>query len=183
MHVVWYTAMSMDGRIASAEHDLGFLDVVDTGGVGEEEFPALIASLDAILIGASTLRWLVGGGHGWPHDDIPTWLISHDESLAESVRPTRAPLRRVEGDLAVALDEIEAAGHDRVWLAGGGDVAAQVLALDRLDEVIVTVAPSAVGSGPALFDGALPGYPVMELAEARPIGNAARLRWLRPASP
>jgi riboflavin biosynthesis pyrimidine reductase len=179
VHVVWYTAMSMDGRIASADHDLGFLDTVDTGGVGEQEFPALIASLDAVLVGASTLRWLVGGGHGWPHDDIPTWLISHDESLAESVRPTRAPLRRVEGDIGVALDEIEAAGHNRVWLAGGGDLAAQVLALDRLDEVIVTIAPTVVGRGPALFDGAIADHRMFEVAEARPIGNAVRVRWLR----
>ena len=179
VHVIWYTAMSMDGRIASADHDLGFLDTVDTGGLGEEEFPALIASLDAVLVGASTLRWLVGGGHGWPHDDLPTWLISHDESLAESVRPTRAPLRRVEGDVSVALDEIETAGHDRVWLAGGGDLAAQVLALDRLDEVIVTVAPTVVGAGPALFDGVLPDRRVFQLAEARIAGNSARLHWLR----
>ncbi len=179
MHVIWYTAMSMDGRIATADHDLGFLDTVDTGGVGEQEFPALIESLDAVLVGASTLRWLVGGGHGWPHDDIPTWLISHDESLAEAVRPTRAPLRRVAGDVAVALDEIEAAGFDKVWLAGGGDLAAQVLALDRLDEVILTVAPTAVGRGPALFDGPVGDGTVFELAEARPIGNAARLRWVR----
>lgn len=181
MHVVWYTAMSMDGRIATSGHDLGFLDTVDTGGLGEREFPEFIAGLDAVLVGAGTLRWLVGGGHGWPHDDIPTWLISHDESLAESVRPTRAPLRRVEGDVAVALDEIDAAGHDRVWLAGGGSVAAQVLALDRLDEVIVTIAPTAVGHGPALFDGELPGHRTFEIAEARPAGNAVRVRWLRPS--
>jgi len=180
VHVVWYTAMSMDGRIATADHDLGFLDTVDTAGLGEREFPEFIASLDAVLVGASTLRWLVGGGHGWPHDDLPTWLISHDESLAESVRPTRAPLRRIEGDVGVALDEIEAAGHNRVWLAGGGAVAVQVLALARLDEVIVTIAPTVVGRGPALFDGALPGHPVFDLVEARPAGNAVRARWLRP---
>jgi riboflavin biosynthesis pyrimidine reductase len=180
VHVVWYTAMSMDGRIAASGHDLGFLDAVDTGGLGEREFPEFIAGLDAVLVGASTLRWLVGGGRGWPHDDIPTWLISHHESLAESVRPTRAPLRRVEGDVSIALDEIDAAGHDRVWLAGGGDLAAQVLAVDRLDEVIVTIAPTAVGQGPALFDGVLPDHRVFDLAEARPAGNAVRARWLRP---
>jgi riboflavin biosynthesis pyrimidine reductase len=174
---VWYTAMSMDGRVASADHSLAFLDTVT--GSDESDFDDFLAGIDGVLVGASTLRWLVAGGHGWPHDDLPTWLVSHDEALAESVRPTRAPLVRVEGDLAPAIDEIEGRGLRRVWLAGGGSVAAQVLALDRLDEVIVTVAPTALGAGPALFDG--PGLPqrVFELVECRSIGSAARLRWIR----
>jgi riboflavin biosynthesis pyrimidine reductase len=167
--------MSMDGRIASADDSLDFLDTV----TGSDDFTRFIADVDAVLVGAGTLRWLVAGGHGWPHDDLPTWLVSNDEELAESVRPTRKPLTRVAGELAPALDAIEAAGHRRVWLAGGGSVAAQVLELDRLDEVIVTIAPTAVGAGPALFDAF--GLPprTFELVECRQVGTAARLRWVR----
>jgi riboflavin biosynthesis pyrimidine reductase len=170
--------MSMDGRIASADGSLDFLDVLS--GSGPDDFGEFIAGVDAVLVGASTLRWLVAGGHGWPHDDLPTWLASHDDALAETVRPTRAPLIRVAGDLGPAIDEMERSQHRRVWLAGGGSVAAQVLALDRLDEVIVTVAPTAVGLGPALFDApALPGR-AFDLVECRAFGRAARLRWVRP---
>jgi riboflavin biosynthesis pyrimidine reductase len=177
MEVVWYTAMSMDGRIASAEHSLAFLDTLSESG--ENDFEAFIREVDAVLVGAATLRWLVGEVQRWPHDDLPTWLVSHDEALAESVRPTRTPLVRVEGDLTPALDEIESQGHRMVWLAGGGDIAAQVLALDRLDEVRVTVAPTALGAGPALFDA--PGLPLrtFELTECRTRGAAAELRWRR----
>jgi riboflavin biosynthesis pyrimidine reductase len=79
------------------------------------------------------------------------------------------------------IDAIEDGGHRRVWLAGGGSVAAQVLALDRLDEVIATIAPTALGSGPALFDlDALPRR-TFDLVECRSIGPAARLRWVRAA--
>ena len=178
MHVVWHTAASLDGRIATAEHSLAFLDTIDTGDAGED-FGSFLEGVDAVLVGASTLRWLVSQGHGWPHDDLPTWLLSHDEALAESVRPTRARLRRVEGDVGPALDEIEAAGHGRVWLAGGGDVAGQVLALDRLDEISVTVAPVAVGDGPSLIDALDLPERRFELVECVRAGNAARLRWLR----
>ena len=132
-----------------------------------------------MLLGAATLRWLVGHGHGWPHDDLPTWLVSHDEALAESVRPTRAPLVRVAGDLTAAIEAMEESGRRRVWLAGGGSIAAQVLELDRLDEVIATVAPTALGAGPALFDGrSLPPLS-FELIECRTAGSAARLHWVR----
>lgn len=179
MEIAWYTAMSMDGRIASADGSLDFLDVLsDSGG---NDFGEFIAGVDGVLVGAETLRWLVGHGHGWPHDDLPTWLVSHDAGLAESVQPTRSPLRRVAGDLAPAIAEMEKAGLRRVWLAGGGSVAGQVLALDRLDEVIVTVAPVGLGHGPALFDGPELPLRTFELVECRSTGAAARLRWVRAA--
>jgi len=74
---------------------------------------------------------------------------------------------------------MEQSGRRRVWPAGGGSVAAQVLALDRLDQVIVAVAPTALGAGPALFDGdGLEGR-TFELVESRQVGAAARLRWVR----
>lgn len=178
MEIVWYTAMSMDGRIASVDGSLDFLDVSLADGSGND-FDEFIAGVDGVLVGASTLRWLVSHGHGWPHDDLPTWLASHDADLASSIEPTRAAFRRVEGDLTPALDEMEHNEHRRIWLAGGGDVAAQVLALDRLTEVIATVAPTALGLGPALFDA--PALPLrsFELVECVPVGAAARLRWVR----
>jgi riboflavin biosynthesis pyrimidine reductase len=179
MEIVWYTAMSMDGRIASADGSLDFLDVLSEPG--GNDFGEFIAGVDGVLVGASTLRWLIAHGHGWPHDDLPTWLVSHDAELADSVRPTRAPLRRVEGDLMPAIGEIEQGGLGRVWLAGGGSVAGQVLELDRLDEVIATVAPTVLGLGPALFDGLALPLRTFELVECRTVGAAARLRWVRPA--
>jgi riboflavin biosynthesis pyrimidine reductase len=39
---------------------------------------------------------------------------------------------------------------------GGGDLAGQLLDADLLDELILTVAPTLVGRGPALADGAFP---------------------------
>jgi riboflavin biosynthesis pyrimidine reductase len=177
VEIVWYTAMSMDGRIASAEQSIEFTETLSDSGAND--FGQFIADVDAVLIGASTLRWLTGHGHGWPHDDLPTWLVSHDEALAVSVRPTRAPLMCVAGDLQPAIDAIEQSGHRRVWLAGGGSIAAQVLALDRLDEVIATVAPTAIGAGPALFDANELPRRTFELVECRAIGGAARLRWVR----
>jgi dihydrofolate reductase len=43
------------------------------------------------------------------------------------------------GDVAPLFEWIERAGHERVWLAGGGDLAGQALAVGRVDEVIVTI--------------------------------------------
>lgn len=192
MHVIWFTAMSMDGRIATADDSLDFLDLIGPSEATTDappdannnpdsaDFEAMVRSVDAIIVGASTLRWLLRGGHGWPHGDLPTWLITHDAGLVAAVGATTQPLRVVSGSLETAFEEIAAAGHQRVWLAGGGSVAGQALALDRVDEVIVTVAPTAVGAGPALFDGADLPVRRFRLVECRPVaGDAAVLRWVR----
>ena len=183
MQVIWYTAMSMDGRIAAPGDDLAFLETIEpaAGEDGhEDEFAAFIAGIDAVLIGGSTLRWLVAHGHGWPHGDLPTWLLSRDAQLRIAVGEVERPIHQREGDVGAVLDEMRDAGHERVWLCGGGDVAGQVLALDRVDEVIATVAPTALGAGPALFDA--PDLPrrTFALEEVRRYGtNAARLVWRR----
>lgn len=180
MHVVWYTAASIDGRIADPRHSLDFLDSIGRGDDREDDFPAFLASINAVLVGAATLRWLLRGGHGWPHDDLPTWLVSHDADLVRQAGVSRAPFQRVEGPLDSAFEQMGTAGHERVWLCGGGAVAAQSLELDRIDEIVVTIAPTALGAGPSLFDGDQVQWRRFRLAECRPFGgDAARLRWLR----
>jgi riboflavin biosynthesis pyrimidine reductase len=185
VRVTWYTAMSMDGRIAGPGDDLSFLDLVD--GAGEEgEWERFSASVDAVLVGGGTLRWLHREGHLVPLEGKPIWLVSHDEELAAraaAADPASTPVTRVEGDLGAILDRMAAAGFEHVWIGGGGDVAAQALAADRVDEVILTVAPTALGEGPAIFDGA--GLPQRRfaLAECREYGRGAvRLRWTRDRS-
>jgi riboflavin biosynthesis pyrimidine reductase len=182
VRLTWYTAMSMDGRIATADQRLDFLGTIGAGA--ERDFAAFLAGIDAVLIGATTFRWLLDGGHGWPHDDLPTWLVSHDETLVERVGRTRAPVVRRAGDLGGVLDEIERAGHEHVWLSGGGDVAGQALADGRLDDVVVTIAPTVVGSGPPLFGVSAAPANRFALVEARGIGgDAVRVHWRRVTTP
>jgi riboflavin biosynthesis pyrimidine reductase len=186
VHVVWYTAMSIDGRIAGPGDDMAFLGSVD--GSGEErDFDDFIAGVDGILLGSGTLRWLHGQGHDLPHRGLPIWLLSHDEELAAraaAADPAGTPVTRADGDVAGVLDGIAAAGHERVWIGGGGNVAGQALAAGRVDEVILTVAPTVLGAGPGVFDHPALGPNRFELAECREYGSGSvRLRWLRAAPP
>lgn len=182
VEVIWYTAASIDGRIADGNESLGFLDMIGQREGAGTEFSEFIAGIDALLMGAQTLRWLVGEGHALPHRGLPIWLLTHDHDLAAAAAAADAetPVHRVEGEIAAVLDEIAAAGHRRTWLCGGGDVAAQALAADRVDQVIVTIAPTVLGAGPALFDGADLPQRRFHLVECTAVGgDAARLRWVR----
>lgn len=180
MEIIWFTGMSMDGKLATAEQGLEFLDAIEQDDASLAVFSDFYASVDAIVVSAGTLRWLVAGGHGWPHGEKPTFVVTHDEALVASVGPTSAPLRRFEGELGVMLDELRASGATRVWLSGGGVLAGQLLALDAIDVVDMTIAPLALGSGPSLF-GALALPPrVFEVERCERSGrNAVRIVWRR----
>ena len=186
MHVTWYTAMSMDGRIASADSSLDFLDTIESDPTSQEDggegFEPFIASVDAVVVGASTMRWLLDRGHALPAAGKATWVVSHDASILERIGVTPVSVQRHAGDLGSLFASIEAAGHERIWLAGGGDVAGQALAIDRVDEVVVTIAPVVLGRGPALFDNdRLPPHRFV-LTQCRRDGTAACLTWRRQRS-
>ena len=83
-----------------------------------------------------------------------------------------------------SCDWIRARGLERTWLVGGGDLAGQLLAADLLDELVLSVAPTLVGRGPALADGEFP-LRAFDLVELERLGDAGvRLRYVRkPSSP
>jgi len=102
-------------------------------------------------MGAGT--WEVVARRSWPYEGRPTWVVTHAEALA----PVEgANVRPFAGDVRELVAELEAAGLERVWLVGGGNLAGQFLEADRLDEIILTLAPTFVGRGPALADGKFP---------------------------
>jgi dihydrofolate reductase len=150
MRVVYYVAASLDGRISGPDHDLAFLETLssDAGDHGYEDF---FAEIDGLVMGAGTYEFMTQ--HSWPYGERPTWLVTHRDDLPDI---EGANLRRFAGNVRDLVRELEDAGLQRVWLIGGGNLAGQFLEADRLDELVLTLAPTFVGRGPALADGELP---------------------------
>ena len=150
MQIVYYLAASLDGRIAGPGHDLSFLQTLSGGptGYGYDEF---IAEVDGLVVGASS--WDFMKDYPWTYGERPVWVVTHREDVP---RVAGADMHVFSGDVADLVGELESAGLQRVWVIGGGNVVGQFLAADRLDEVIITLAPTFVGRGPAVADGELP---------------------------
>jgi dihydrofolate reductase len=89
----------------------------------------------------------------WAYGDRPVWLMTHNP---EPPVIAGADTHVFSGEVADLVAELEAAGLERVWVIGGGNVLGQFLAADRLDELVVTIAPTFLGQGPALADGEFP---------------------------
>ena len=170
--IVYYAAMSLDGRIAGPDHDLSFLQTLD-GGNDYEDFSA---GVDSLILGARTWDFMVRHG-SWPYAGKPTWIVTHAEELA--ALPGAEPVETYAGDLAELVRLIGQRGLQRTWLVGGGDLAGQLLAADLIDELILTVAPSLLGAGPALADGTF-SQRRFELVELARFGeNGVRVRYER----
>jgi len=170
--IVYYAAMSLDGRISGPDHDLSFLQTLDGGN----DYEVFYAGVDSLIMGARTWDFMVKHG-SWPYAGKPTWIVTHAEELAEI--PGAEPVERFAGDVAELMQLIGSRGLERTWLVGGGDLAGQFLAADLLDELILTIAPALVGAGPALAGGEFPARR-FRLAEHAQFGeNGVRVRYER----
>ena len=143
----FYTASSLDGFIATADHSLDWLFRQDFDLEGPMAYPGFLERIGALVMGASTYDWLLRNQQGWAYE-IPTWVLTHREPAV----PDGADVRFARGDVRTLFPGIEesAAGKD-VWVVGGGGLAAQFAEAGLLDEFWVQFAPVALGTGQPLF--------------------------------
>lgn len=163
-------AVSLDMRIARPDGGVDWLE-----GVPPEEFgfDAFLAGVDAILMGRDSYEAARGFGD-WPYGARPTVVLTN-RPLPDA--PPGAVAR--SGDVAPVLAELDAAGHARVWVFGGGRVIGAVAAAGRLDVLDLAVAPVVLGGGIPLFPPGTPGFGLRLLAaEPKPSG-AVRLLYAR----
>lgn len=172
MATIYYTASSLDGFLATPDDDVSWLD---EHGDHEDTYTPFIDSVGAICMGSATYAFIqrhMEAGHPWPYSQ-PTWVFS---SRKLSPAPG-ADVRFVSGDVSQYHDAMrEAAEGKDVWICGGGGLASQFLEAGLLNEAIVTLAATTLGSGKPL----LPLRARWHITSARQLGDGfAELR-LRP---
>ena len=170
-----HIAISLDGKIARPDGSVE--DWLVGGDAPPPEafgFEAFYASVDAILMGRGTYDAVRAMGD-WPYPGKRTIVVTR--------RPLDAAPQGVEarrGDLATIAEALEAEGCRHVWIEGGGQLLAGMMAIGRLDRLEMAVLPIILGDGIPLFP---PGTPELRLvlrhAEPKP-GGALHLIYERP---
>lgn len=179
MKTQYYTAASLDGFIATEDDSLEWL--FSLGSVNETSYPAFIADVGALVMGASTYEWMLRHaaavaadmGSPWPYTQ-PAWIFSHRTLPAIP----GAAIEFVNGDVRPVHTAMrQAAGAQNIWIVGGGDLAGQFYDAGLLDEIIVQVGSVTLGMGKPLFPRRLT-QPPLRLLSAQPIGTSfAELRY------
>jgi dihydrofolate reductase len=151
----YYTATSLDGFIADAEHSLEWLFARNREDDGPLTYREFIAQVGAVAMGATTYEWILDheftdtdpAEWKWPYE-IPCWVFTHRRLR---VVP-EAQIEFTSADVATVHEEmVRAAGGRNVWIVGGGDLAGQFADAGLLDEVIVWIAPVTLGAGAPLL--------------------------------
>ena len=137
MQIAYFVAMSLDGRIAGPGHDLSFLQTLV-----RRPGRLRLRRVHRRDRRARRGRELLGLHEGLPVDVRRAPDLGAERTADEVPAVEGAEMHVFSGEVADLVSELEAAGLERVWVIGGGDVVGQFLAADRLDELIVTVAPT-----------------------------------------
>jgi dihydrofolate reductase len=143
MATQYYTGCSLDGFIATPEHDLSWLTSRDIDPAGPMHYEAFVRDVGALAMGATTYQWILDHDPGdWPYAQ-PTWVFTHREFPAPrgDVRFTQAPVAEVHSEM------VAAAGGKHVWIVGGGELVGQFHDAGLLDEVWIQYAPVTLGAG------------------------------------
>ena len=179
MRVISNTAVSLDGRIGTVgEYSFNVGSDEDRRRMG-----LLRAKADAVLVGGQTFRVgpqlitepielrrtgvrrpLVNAvltrrgvasfiGDEWQSSDAVLHVFG--PNLDRDAHESRGATVHTAADPAAVLDALEAMGCQLVLVEGGGDLIFQLVAMDRIDSVYMTLAPRIIGGvgAPSLADG------------------------------
>lgn len=172
--IVYETATSLDGYLADEHNSLGWLFAVPGG-----DDPRLAPPRAAVqVMGSTTYTWVIeelgslDAMNTWQDAmPVPTVVLT----TRDLPIPEGADIRCFSGDVADLLPLLrELAGDGRIWVIGGGGVASQFLMARALDEIVLTVAPAALGQGAPLLSTRIEADQ-LQLVEVQQLGQFARL--------
>ena len=183
MSTIYYTAASLDGFLADAQHSLDWL-MQFPDDEGASDIAAFMERVGALCMGAHTYEWMwrhhlapdAPQPMAWPYRQ-PAWVFT---SRDLPVVPD-APIVFVRGDVRAVHEPMTAAANGRdLWVVGGGELAGQFLDAGLLDEIIVTLAAVTLGTGMPLLPRRFV-TPPLALKAVRQVGTAfAQLHYIVP---
>lgn len=147
--LILYIATSVDGYIAKSNDDLSFLNSVQKEGedYGYNQF---IESVDTVIMGRKTYDWVMNAIGSSPHSDKATYVITHRE------KPSEGTTIYYTGDLKELVDKLKSENGKNIYCDGGAQVVNELLKLELIDEIIISLVPVLLGEGIKLFNGGIP---------------------------
>lgn len=181
----YYTAMSLDGFVATEDDSLDWL--FPLADLHSTSYPEFIAGVGALVMGSATYEWILRHsdtvaaetGSAWPYTQ-PAWVFT------TRTLPTLpgAKVTFVQGDVHLVHEAMQTAAEGKnLWVVGGGDLAGQFYDAGLLDEIIVQVGSVTLGRGKPFFPRSVI-HPPLILTEVRQMGSGlAELRYQVPRRP
>lgn len=160
-----YLAASLDGYIADAAGEVGWLDPYFSP---EVDFGAFFRTIGAMVMGRTTWDWTVAHGHSDAVEGRA--IVQTHRPLGDAPPDVRAFAGDVR-DLAAELRrELRGTGKD-VWLMGGGESLAGFDEHGLVDRWELGLVPVLLGEGVPLFPRRARPVTPLRLVHSRALGN------------
>lgn len=141
--IILYIATTLDGFIASKNGSVKWLDKYNESGE-DYGYKKFLDSVDTIVIGKTTYEQVLSFGE-YPYKELKTYVFAKHVSDDENVT-------FVQGHVKEFVDNLDAGKEQNIWLMGGANIINQFLKEHLIDEFIIFVMPTILGSGTRLFE-------------------------------
>jgi dihydrofolate reductase len=151
--VILYISMSLDGYIATKDHSIDFLSMVEHEGedYGYNDF---VKTVDAVIIGRKTYEKVISMGYEYPHTDKDVYIITR------TAKPAIGNFKFYTGDLSLLVHQLKSQVGKNIYCDGGAEIANELLKNNLIDEFIISVIPILLGDGIKLFNDGRPEQPL-----------------------
>jgi dihydrofolate reductase len=159
--VRYRVAASLDGFIAGPNGEIDWIVPDPT-----VDFASLYAGVDTVLLGRRTYELtLQPGAPPWPAG----WRIYVFSQTLDQPQPPGVTV--VSTNIAATVAALRSDQGRDIWLFGGGNLFASLLAVDLVDQVEVAVMPVLLGRGTPLVSPHAPRTPLtLRRSNASPSG-------------
>ena len=142
-----YIAVSLDGFIAASDGGIDWLSEIPNPEKSDYGYAEFISGIDAYVIGRKTFEKVLTFDR-WPYDK-PVFILSN--TLTELPEEITGKAEIVSGNLKGIIDQLNQRGFQNIYVDGGKTIQS-FLAVDAIDEMIITQVPVLLGDGIPLFN-------------------------------
>ena len=147
--LILYISSSVDGFISKPGDDLSFLNPMHVEGE-DYGYADFVSSIDTVIMGRKTYDWVMNVVPTFPHADKEAYIITRSE------RPSIGSTHFYNGDLTELIQKLKSKEGKNIYCDGGAQLVNELLKLDLIDEIIVSVVPVLLGDGVKLFQTGIP---------------------------
>ncbi len=148
--IILYIASSIDGRIATADGGIEWLDSISNPNHEDYGYEELLQSVDTIIMGNKTYQKILSFNIPWPYPGKQTYVITHKAG------PKDADAKEIEfitDDVYGKITTLKSQSGKDIWLVGGGQIDALLANENLIDEMRIFIAPTILGEGIPIFAG------------------------------
>ncbi|GAB4462177.1 MAG: dihydrofolate reductase family protein [Armatimonadaceae bacterium] len=145
MKIIYYTAVSLDGYIATSDGGVEWLQSIEVPGE-DYGYEAFYASVDGLIMGGNTFRQIQGWGE-YPYPGKPAWVLTRQPVENAPSEVTSGPFSPEDVVAQAKAQELAF-----LWLVGGGKLAQSFRRAGLLTDYYLTIVPILLGDGIRLLE-------------------------------